>query len=190
MKKVPLIQKDEVEGEAAEAWEALPFDLALFHVTAHARNVFQPWLRFNGTCWHRDPDGMAPLLKELAVVHASVLSSSPYEWANHAVGILREGGTRVQVDALVDAHNPRADVFDETQKLVLRFTTEVVIDARPTETTLTAMGDKFTNKQIIQLVYAICTYMMNSRLANLGGLRQGDDEDFGTDFTGRKPKTK
>lgn len=186
MKKIPLIQKDEVKGEAAEAWNALPFDLALFHVAAHAGNVFQSWLTFNGTCWQRESDGMEPLYKEMAVVHASVLSNSPYEWANHAVGILREGGTREQVDAIIEARDPKADVFDETQKLVLQFTTEVAIDGRAAEPTLTAMSEKFTSKQIVQLVYAICTYMMNSRLANLGDLQQGDDEDFGTTFTSRK----
>ncbi len=186
MQKLPLIQKDEVEGEAAEAWKGLPFDLALFHVAAHAQNVFKPWLAFNGTCWHRDAGGMPPLLKEMSVVHASVLSNSPYEWANHAVGILREGGTQEQVDAIIETRDPKADVFDETQKLVLQFTTEVVNDGGPTETTLTAMGEAFTSKQIVQLVYAICTYMMNSRLANIGRLQQGDDEDFGTTFTARK----
>lgn len=186
MEKIPFIQKDEVEGEAAEAWKALPFDLALFHICAHAQNVFKPWLEFNGTCWQRDPEGMAPLLKEMAVVHASVLSNSPYEWANHAVGILREGGTQDQVDAIIEARDPKADGFDATQKLVLQFTTEVVNDGRPAEGTLTSMSEKFTSMQLVQLVYAICTYMMNSRLANLGGLQQGDDEDFGTSFTGRK----
>lgn len=186
MDRIPLIQKHEAKGEAAEAWNALPFDLALFHICAHAQNVFKPWLDFNGTCWHRDEGGMPPILKEMAVVHASVLSNSPYEWANHAVGILREGGTQEQVDAIIEARDPRADVFDETQKLVLQFTTEVVNDGRPTEATLTAMSEQFTNKQIVQLVYAVCTYMMNSRLANLGALQKGDDEDFGTTFTSRK----
>lgn len=186
MEKIPLIQKDEVEGEAAEAWNGLPFDLALFHVSAHAQNVFKSWLAFNGTCWHRDADGMPPLLKEMAVVHASALSNSPYECANHAVGILREGGTQEQIDAIVEAHDPEADVFDDTQKLVLKFTTEITNDGRPTEATLTAMSEQFSNKQIVQLVYAICTYMMNSRLANLAGLQKGDDEDFGTTFTSRK----
>lgn len=186
MKRIPFIQKDEVEGEAAETWEALPFDLALFHIAAHAQNVFASWLTFNGTCWHREPDGMAPLHKEMAVVYASVLSNSPYEWANHSVGILREGGTQEQVDALVEERNPKSDVFDDTQKLVLQFTDEVVKDGRAAEATLAAMSDTFSNKQIVQLVYAICTYMMNSRIANLGDLKGGDDEDFGTTFTSRK----
>lgn len=186
MKRIPYIQKDEVEGDAAKAWDALPFDLALFHITAHAQNVFQSWLTFNGTAWQTVPGGMDPILKEMAVVQASVLSNSPYEWANHAVGILREGGTQEQVDAIVEARDPKADVFDDKQKLVLQFTTEVVVDGRPTEDTLAAMSEAFTSMQIVQLVYAICTYMMNSRLANLGDLQGGDDEDFGTFFTARK----
>ncbi len=48
-------------------------------------------------------------------------------------------------------------------------------------------GEKFTSKQIVQLIYGICTYRMNSRLANIRGLEIGDDEDFGTFFLGRKP---
>lgn len=41
------------------------------------------------------------------------------------------------------------------------------------------MGENYTSKQLTQLVYGICTYMMNSCLANLGGCEIGDDEDFG-----------
>ena len=36
----------------------------------------------------------------------------------------------------------------------------------------------YTHKQITQLVFAICAYMLNSRLANLGGCEIGDDEDY------------
>ena len=179
MDKVPLIQKNEVEGEATQAWNALPFDLALFHITAHAQNVFQPWLRFNGAAMGQGvPTTLEPLLKELAVVQASVLSNSPYEWGNHGRGALHAGATQEQLDALVKTKDIKADVFDETQKLVLQFASEIVTDARPSEKTLTAMAVQFTNRQIVEFVYAICTYMMNSRLANLGDLQDGDDRDF------------
>ena len=33
---------------------------------------------------------------------------------------------------------------------------------------------------------AICAYMANSRLANLGGCEIGDDEDYGMFMLGRK----
>ena len=49
-----------------------------------------------------------------------------------------------------------------------------------------AMGEHFSHKQITQLAPGICCYMLNSRLANLGGVEIGDDEDFGMFSLGRK----
>ena len=83
----------------------------------------------------------------------SVLSHSSYEWGNHGASMIRRGGSQAQLDALI-AGDPESDVFDDTQKLVLKFTTEVTIDAKPSEATLTAMGEQFTHKQIAQLVCA------------------------------------
>ena len=62
---------------------------------------------------------------------------------------------------------------------MLQFTNEVVLEGRPAEPTLTAMSEKFTHKQLTQLVFGICAYMTNSRLASLGGCEIGDDEKFG-----------
>ena len=55
----------------------------------------------------------------MAVVQASVLSHSSYEWGNHGVMMINRGGTQEQLDALL-AGNPDADVFDATEKLVLK----------------------------------------------------------------------
>ena len=118
-------------------------------------------------------------------MQASVLSNSSYEWGNHGVQMINRGATQEQLDALV-AGNPDADVFDETEKLVLRFSTEMTVDARPSEETMTAMSEKFTHQQIVQLTFAICAYMLNSRFANLGGCEKGDDEDWGNFYLGRK----
>ncbi len=185
MKHIPLISKDEVDPEFRERWDNYRFDLAIFHVWAHAPDAFKAYSAFNGTVWREEEDGMPLLLKEIAVVHASVLSHSSYEWGNHGASMIRRGGTQEQLDAII-AGDVQSDLFDETEKLVLRFTTEVTIDAKPAEETLTAMAEIFTNKQIVQLVFAICAYMLNSRFANLGGCEIGDDEDFGMFSLGRK----
>ena len=92
--------------------------------------------------------------------------------------MLRRGGTQTQLEAIITG-DLESDAFDETQKLVLQFTNEVVLEGRPAEPTLTAMGEKFTSRQLTQLVFGICAYMMNSRLASLGGCEIGDDENFG-----------
>ena len=178
MKHIPLLPKEEADPELREAWDALPFDLAIFHVWAHAPQAFLNYRLFNHTVWQEEEDGMPLLLKEMAVVHASVLANSSYEWGNHAVTMLRRGGTQAQLEAII-AGDLKSDVFDETEKLVLQFTNEVVLDGRPAEPALTAMSEKFTHKQLTQLVFGICAYMTNSRLASLGGCEIGDDINFG-----------
>ncbi len=185
MKHIPLLSKEEADPEFKKKWDAMPFDLALFHVWAYDPKAFQTYTAFNGTVWLEEEDGLPLLLKEMAVVQASVLSRSSYEWGNHGANMIRRGATQEQLDALV-AGNPESDLFDETQKLVLRFTTEMVVDAKPTEETLAAMSKKFSSKQIVQLLFGICAYMLNSRFANLGGLEKGADEDYGMFSLGRK----
>lgn len=185
MKHIALISKDDVDPALKERWDQFGFDLAIFHVWAHAPDAFQAYSDLNGTVWREEEDGMPLLLKEMAVVQASVLSHSSYEWGNHGASMIRRGGTQEQLDALI-AGNPQFDLFDETQQLVLRFATEFTVDARPTEETPTAMSEQFSSKQITQLGFAICAYMLNSRMANLGGCEIGDDEDYGMFSLGRK----
>ena len=69
------------------------------------------------------------MLKELAVVQASVLSNSPYEWGNHGRGMIRRGGTQAQLDALI-AQKINSDLFNETERLIIQFSTEITIDAK------------------------------------------------------------
>ena len=178
MKHIPLLPKEEADPELREAWDAMRFDLAIFHVWAHAPQAFLKYILFNRTVWQEEADGMPLLLKEMAVIHASVLANSSYEWGNHGVSMLRRGGSQAQLEAIITG-DLVSDVFDETEKLVLQFTNEVVLDGRPAEPTLTAMSKKFTHRQLTQLVFGICAYMMNSRLASLGGCEIGDDEAYG-----------
>lgn len=185
MKHIPLLAKEDADPGIRKAWEAMGFDLAIFHVTAHAPNTFLKWAAFNGTVWEEEEDGMPLLLKEMAVVQASVLNRSSYEWGNHGAQMLKRGGRQAQLEAII-AGDINSDLFSDLERLVLRFTREVVIEAGPSEETLTAMAERFSNKQLTQLVFGICTYMMNSRLANLGGCVKGDDEDFGVFTLGRK----
>ena len=178
MKHIPLLPKDEADPELREAWDAMRFDLAIFHVWAHAPKAFVNYVKFNHTVWLEEADDMPLLPKEMAVVHASVLANSSYEWGNHGASMLRRGGTQAQLEAIITG-DLRSDAFDETQKLMLQFTNEVVLHGRPAEPALTAMSEKFTHKQLTQLVFGICAYMTNSRLASLGGCEIGDDEAYG-----------
>ena len=187
MKHIPRMKKEDAEPEALDVWNEVSFDLAIFHIFAHSPAVFDKWRKLNRELQQGDEGEIPKLCKEIAIVHASVLSDSSYEWANHGSQMLRAGGTQAQIDALI-ARTTEADVFDETQKLIIKFTTEIAEQARPTEATLTAMSEKYPNKDIVKLTCLICYYMFNSRIGNLGGLVEGDDEDYGMFHLGRKTK--
>jgi hypothetical protein len=79
MKQIPLLSKEDAHPDVSKVWTKTPFDLALFHVTAHASNTFAKWATCNGSIWEEEEDGFPMLLKEMAVVQASVLSKSSYE---------------------------------------------------------------------------------------------------------------
>ena len=178
MKYISLLAKrDATEPALKDKWESYPFDLAIFHAWAHVPDAFVAYTKFNRTVWSEQEDGMPLFLKELAVVQTSVLSSSSYEWGNHGRAMLNRGGSQEQVDALI-AGETDSKLFNDMEKLVIQFTTEVTIDAVPKEQTLDAMVKIFTNKQIMQLTFAIGAYMLNSRTANLCGLKIGDDSAY------------
>jgi 4-carboxymuconolactone decarboxylase len=178
MKYIPLLAKRDVTDPALkDKWESYPYDLAIFHAWAHVPDTFVAYTKFNRTVWVEEDGGMPLLLKELAVVQTSVLSNSSYEWGNHGRAMISRGGTQAQVDALVLGET-ESNLFSETEKLIIQYATEVTIDAVPKEQTLDAMGKIFTNKQIMELTFAIGAYMLNSRTANLCGLTIGDDKAF------------
>lgn len=178
MKHIPLLAKEDVVDPALkDKWFAYPFDLALFHVWAHNPAEFVSYTTFNRTVWTEHEGGMPLLLKEIAVVQVSVIANSSYEWGNHGTQMLRRGGSQEQLDALI-AGDVESDLFDETEKLILKFTTEVTVDAMATEETFTAMAELFTPKQIGELTFAIGCYMLNSRFANLAGCVIGDDKKW------------
>ena len=150
MKHISLISKQDADPASRKLWESMgDFDLALFHLTAHAPSSMEGWMRFGGTIWDEQEGGMPMLLKEMAVVQTSVLSNSSYEWGNHGANMIRRGATQEQLDALVIGQ-PDSEVFNDTEKLVLKFTTEMTIDARPTEETLTALSEQFTARRRLQ----------------------------------------
>ena len=178
MNKLPLLSKEDVTDPALkEKWESYSFDLALFHAWAHTPEAFVAYTGFNRTVWTEIEGGMPLLLKEIAVVQASVLAKSSYEWGNHGRGMIRRGGSQKQLDALI-AGDTESDLFSSVEKLVIQFTTEVTVDAKPTDKTLAVMADLFTSKQIMDLTFAIGAYMLNSRCANLCGLENGDDKAY------------
>jgi alkylhydroperoxidase family enzyme len=130
------------------ALERLP-PLAIFRTVANAQGTFVNWLRFGRDCL--DGDLFDPILRELAILRVARLTpGADYEWAQHVPILLAVGGSAAQVSALQN-NEINADALGEDGRLVIRFTTQVVLDAAPDEATFNSMSARFSTAEIVQV---------------------------------------
>ena len=161
MARLPALDPADAEPRVRSALERLP-QLAVFATVANAQGTFVNWLRFGGDCL--DGRWFDPVLRELAILRVARLTpGAQYEWAQHVPILLAVGGSPAQVAAL-ESDDVEADVLGEDGRLVVRFTTQVVIDATPDDATFAAMSARFTPAQITQLLLVIGQYMMVGRV--------------------------
>jgi alkylhydroperoxidase family enzyme len=161
MARLPYVDKAAAPAPVREALEAVP-PLHVFRTMAHADTAFRPWLR-----WARvllSDLALDPVQRELAILRVARLTpGAEYEWVQHAPIALAVGATREQVDAL-ERDEPEAACFDDLQRAVLRFTTEVVRDARASDAAFGAVGAALTPREIVELLMVIGQYMMLGRV--------------------------
>jgi alkylhydroperoxidase family enzyme len=159
--RLPVLDPADANPRVRAALERLP-PLSIFATVANAQGTFVNWLRFGGDCL--DGRWFDPLLRELAILRVARLTpGGEYEWAQHVPILLAVGGSPAQVSAL-EVDDLEADALGEEGRLVLRFTSQVVIDATPDEETFAAMSARFTAAQITQLLLVIGQYMMLARV--------------------------
>lgn len=161
MARLPYVDPATAPDDVREALEALP-PLNVFRMVAHAESAFRPWLRFGGALL-----GAAQLdarLRELTILRvARMTPGAHYEWVQHVPILLAVGGDQAQVAALA-ADDLESDCFSADERLVLRFTTEVVRDAAPGEATWVAASGRFSPRELIELLLTIGQYMMLGRV--------------------------
>jgi alkylhydroperoxidase family enzyme len=161
MARLPYVDPAAAPDDVRQALEAIP-PLNVFRMVAHAETAFRPWLRFGGALL-----GAAALdakLRELAILRvARMTPGADYEWVQHVPIHLAVGGAEAQIAALA-ADDVEADCFNEEERMVLRFTTEVVRDAAPGEATWAAVSGRFSAREIIELLLTIGQYMMLGRI--------------------------
>ncbi|HUA03293.1 MAG TPA: carboxymuconolactone decarboxylase family protein [Solirubrobacteraceae bacterium] len=161
MARLPYLDPDRAEPRVAEALGRSP-DLAIFRMVANAQRAFPAWMRFGGTLF--DPNELDPLLRELAIARVAAMTpGADYEWTQHAAVTLAVGGTQEQLDAIARG-DIDANVLGEDGRLVVRFTTQVVLDASPDEATFAAITARFTPREIMHLLLVIGQYMMLGRI--------------------------
>jgi 4-carboxymuconolactone decarboxylase len=176
MARLPYVDPATASDQVREALEATP-PLNVFRMVAHAETAFRPWLRFGGALLGAAQ--LDALLRELAILRVAKLTpGADYEWVQHVPIALATGATDEQIAALATG-DVEAECFSSEQRVVLRFTTEVVRDATPAEATWVAASGRFTPRELIELLLTIGQYMMLGRI--MATTRLDIDGPFGTD---------
>jgi len=133
-------------------------DLNIFKLVAHAETAFRPWMRFGGVLLGQLE--LDPVLRELAILRVAALTpGAEYEWVQHEAIGRAVGMTDAQIEGARSGEG-----LDGDDALVARFTDEVVRDATPSDATFAAASERFSPREIIELVLVIGQYMLVARV--------------------------
>jgi 4-carboxymuconolactone decarboxylase len=160
MARLPYVDPEQASPEVREALEILP-PLNIFRTVAHAETCFRPFLRLGQAILTKQK--LDPMLRELAILRVARLTPAEYEWVQHVEIAKAVGATEEQVAAL-ETGDAEADCFSPDQQLVLRFTTDVVSDARTSDETYAELSKLLSDQEIVELVLAIGYYMAIARV--------------------------
>src|SRR4051794_25926822 len=156
MARLPYVEPADAPAPVRDALERVP-PLNIFRMMANADTAFRPWLRWGATLLGELE--LDPLLRELAILRVARLTPhAEYEWVQHVPIAQAVGATGEQVDALA-RDEPEASCFNEAQRAVLRFTTEVVQDAQAADATLERLAEDLSPREIVELLMVIGQYM-------------------------------
>ena len=137
MARLPYVDPEAAPEPVREALARLPVKLNIFRMMAHAETSFRPMLSLGMSILAQQE--LSAKLRELIILRVGSLSRAQYEWVQHVPIALAAGASEAQIAALErgDLEGP----FDDLERVVLRFTTEVVKDVRRVVEVLWTIGD-------------------------------------------------
>lgn len=158
--RLPYVDPAAAPAHVREALEALP-PLNVFRMAAHAETGLRPLLRLGQALLTEAQ--LDAKLRELAILRVAALSGARYEWVQHAEIARAVGASQAQVEALEHGEID-APCFDDRERLVLAFTTEVTRDVAASDATFERMSAAFSPREVVELVLTVGYYMMLARL--------------------------
>ena len=157
MARIPYFDPEKAEGRAKEVYKKLP-PLNIFRMLGHSGEMLDGFIKLgNQILMFSDLD---PVLREIAIVRTGVLRGSTYEVYQHEAISRRIGMSDDLIKAIHEG--PEAAAFDEMQRMVMRFTDDVVKNTRASDATFDPLLEKLGPKQMQELTVTIGYYTMVS----------------------------
>jgi 4-carboxymuconolactone decarboxylase len=158
MARLPYVDPDHAPEHVSATLRALP-PMTMIRTIANADDVLSPWIGFAGAVLNNTT--LDPVHREIAILRVATLSpGADYEWDQHEVIARQVGATEAQIEAVRTGSGLEGD-----DELVARFTEEVVRDVSPSDATFEQARERFTPRQLVELLLLIGHYMMIARLA-------------------------
>jgi 4-carboxymuconolactone decarboxylase len=159
--RLPYVDPATASPEVRDALERAPA-LNIFRMMANAETAFRPWLRWGAALLSELE--LDPLLRELAILRVARLTPhAEYEWVQH-VGIARAVGATDEQVAALEQDDIGATCFSDPERSVLRFTSEVIRNARASDGALADLSDVLSPREVVELLMVIGQYMMVARV--------------------------
>lgn len=162
------LEKDQASPEARAIYESIEQQGGrasnFIKILGHAPAILKAFNALNAAVF---ADGALPVkLKELAFLRTSLLNGCYRCTLAHTASARRRGYTDEQIAALKEPQGRRrADLFDATEIVVLRFTD--LLTSRPGNvdpSDLDALGRHLAGPQIVELVATIATAAWTNRI--------------------------
>jgi len=172
MARLPYPDLKTLASETQEFLRKLPA-LNLFRMMAGGEGLLPVFVRLGNYLLYKSK--LDPILREIAIIRVGVLSKASYEIFQHE----RIGRGLGMSDRLIAAIHvgPDDPGFDELQRLVMKFTDEVVTTVRASDGTFQALHARLSLRELQELTITIGYYMTASRfLENFDVDIEGDVE--------------
>ena len=111
--------------------------------------------------------------KELLILRISWLCKSEYEWSHHAISGKQAGLTDQEI--LRITKGPDAEGWSSFDATLLQAVDELHKDAFISDSTWDTLAEKFTEQQLIDLVFTVGQYSLVSMALNSIGIQLDED---------------
>lgn len=158
MARVPYPDPTSLSNDTQTVLGKMP-PLNIFRMMAGGEGLLQAFTRMGNYILFKSK--LNPILREIAIIRAGVLSKAKYEVHQHE----RIGRDLGMSEALITAIHagPDAAVFDELQRMVMRYTDDVVKNVRASDATFKPLTERLSLQEMQELTVTIGYYMMVSR---------------------------
>jgi 4-carboxymuconolactone decarboxylase len=158
MARIPYFDPAQAQGRAKDWYGKLP-PLNIFRMLGHSGELLDGFVTLGNQILAYSK--LDPVLREIAIVRVGVLSKASYEVFQHERISRQIGMDDAKIRAIHEG--PEAAAFSDLEKMVMRFTDDVVANVRAGDAAYRPLAEKLSHTEMQELTITIGYYMMVSR---------------------------